>query len=333
MKLRAKKRLLARPDYAGYVKKRIFAQGINLQELWDSLNSGGLFGEGEIIVIERVDELSAASKKILLDILEQWEADTSSKILVFISQAERMDATDPLEGHLIANSRACHVYFPFLTEAEVLAWARGELRRKKIEADGIALDMALEAYSNDLYSWMNLIENLEIYLGGPGRAGVTEVEKLLGISTAREDRIVEEINRAAIGAFAQGRSSGEILGRSLKAAEQLLISSAEGPPGCALRVMRIFADVVYELGVCKAGVYSSRRRHDPDLADLLDRAAGRLDWGGIKRLYSTLLEGERNIKRGLLPPETVLRKFLFDFTESLLSRDRKRTVESGHLTG
>ncbi|MBI4668959.1 MAG: hypothetical protein HY747_07210 [Elusimicrobia bacterium] len=124
LKLRAKERLLSRPDFAGFSKIRMEGAGFDVQSLWEGLNTSDLFSNGEIYIVEKTDRLNAASKRSLLEVLDDFEEKEGiSKIIVFISESDRQDITDPLEGHLLANQNACHIFFPALTEAEALSWA------------------------------------------------------------------------------------------------------------------------------------------------------------------------------------------------------------------
>lgn len=315
LKIRAKDKLLARPDWKGYSIKRAGAKDIDFQELWNLLNSGGLFQEGQIIIIEQCDKFSAASKKTLIDILEKIddEGPMVNKILIFISQKERMDAADPLEGHIMAGPSGCHVFCPVLDENDILSWAKGELRRRRIEVEPKALSQAVTAISTDLYSWMNLINHLELLRESPIGSG--QIASLLGAGTIHEEKLYDDLRLAAFESLSRKTPADQSLKQILGAAEQLTGSSSEGPQETVLKILRLFADGVYELGAAKAGAYSSIYRHHPELADLIRKAAGLWNWDGVKTLYDLLLQAERHIKKGILNPEAALRKFVYDYYE------------------
>ncbi|MBI4668960.1 MAG: hypothetical protein HY747_07215 [Elusimicrobia bacterium] len=149
-----------------------------------------------------------------------------------------------------------------------------------------------------------------------------DFEKILADSSPKEDRLIEAMNETAIGFLCSKQPDEQSLGASLQCLESLWISSPEPPQAVALRVIRVFADAVYELAAAKARVYSSRRKKDLRLASDLNRACYFWDWDGIEALYGVLIEAEFNVKKGLLPPEMAAHKFLRSFVATASVSDR-----------
>ncbi|MBI2070061.1 MAG: hypothetical protein HYT79_05605 [Elusimicrobia bacterium] len=320
LKLRAKERLLARPDCAGFARVRMQGRELDVQELWDSLNSPQLFSSGEIIIIEKVEKIKAADKRSMLEVLEAYfETEAAGKIVVMISEAQRMDVADPLEGFLLANPSAAHVFFPVLTEEDVVSWAKGELRRKNIEVGQESLERIARSYANELYSWANLIKNLELSLGSKKRAEPQDVEMLLADSSPKEDRLLDELSDTAYALLDRSRSAPACLGQALFLSDGLFAAGVEGPQAAALRLMRAFADAVYELGVAKSGTYSSRQKRDYNLGVRLKKAASLWSWESVRKLYSVLIDGEMDLKTGRLAPESAAKKFLMAFTDACVA--------------
>ncbi|MBI4064384.1 MAG: hypothetical protein HY401_08815 [Elusimicrobia bacterium] len=333
LKLRAKERILARSDLAGYSKTHLDGPGLDVGLLWDALSSPQLFTRGEIIIIERADRIGAPAKRSLLEILENWqEGNTASKVIIFISQDDRIDAADPLEGHLMTSPKAYHVFFPVLTENEVVSWAKGEFKRRGLAVSSEIMERAAGAFSNDIYNWINMIRALELCAGPAGEVKLEDAREFLGSFSFQEERILGDFQRLALEALALKKTEEELFGRMTAAMERLLGASPESDQTCVLRALRVFADLVYELGVAKSGVYSSFRKRFPEVYYQLQKAAPLLSWPDIKGFYAALIEAERNIKTGRLEARSAFQEFTAVSARQMAGRSG-RNLGGGPGTG
>ncbi|MBI4370022.1 MAG: hypothetical protein HY547_07320 [Elusimicrobia bacterium] len=317
LKRRARERLIGRPDFKGYARSRFQAPSLNLAALWEKIAGRGLFSMGEVIVLDRVEKLSAANKKSLLELIDRWEESAAQgTILIFVSDSEKKpDPADPLEGRMMASPAACHVFLPELRISEVASWARGELKRRQIEISASALDHACGVLANELHAWNNLIVNLDLSLGIRRRASLEDVTELLEGASIDQERIRRRFYDRALDVMIAKENSGELLCQFLSDVEDIMAKSPQGETPAALGLLRGFADWTYEMGLAKAGGYSSRRKRDPDLDRRLMASAKRWSWDEVIRLYDSLIVAERRIKTGFLPPETVIRQLVLNIFE------------------
>lgn len=296
-KLRVKDRMMALPRFQGFVRTIVSANELKPQDLFDKFSQPQLFNAGEVVVIQQVDRLPAAAKKALLELLEN--PSPGQPVLICMTDNERVDAADPLEGYAFSSPQAAHVFFPILTDMEVMGWAKGELKRKNIEAPPEVLDTVASVYGNELYSWANFIKSLEMYLGDRRKADKKDVETLLNSATPREEAAWRELEQSVF-QMLERDGDGETLAALLGQLEQFIESASDSTESCVIRVYQLLGERVYELASSKAGVVPSRRFPYVSYQGLIRQAAPKWNWEEIKQLYAFVLDGERHMKTGLM---------------------------------
>lgn len=317
LKFRARERLLARDAFKDYAKTKLNPKELDPQALSSHISESTLFGAGEILIFDGIDKIKVVLKQQLLEILDALEEQNDlSKILLFISNNERTDAADPLEGHFLASQLASHIYFPLLTIEEVASWAKGEFKRREIVVSQELLEKVSVVYGNDLYLWSNLLERTALFLAGGKKLSTKDIEELLAASSTQEDILLERLEGVILNALKNGASGDDL--RSLTASlRDFFVATKDPPQTSCIRILWLLSDIVYELGLTKSGSARHRRFVDKK-AMLIKDCAPKINWEKIQDFYKTFLEAERQIKTGALEPTIAIQECLSNLWESLI---------------
>jgi len=263
-------------------------------------------------VLLSADRMPAASKKALLEIWEGRPQDGPVNAAVCISDNDRMDPADPLEGFAMGDKRACYVYFPEFTQEETLAWARGDLKRRGLEIPPQALDEAAGRYGTQLHLWAGFLNRLDLTATARGRVSLEQARAAIEAQSQEAGAAWMQWETVLLEVFSR-RSGPAGLGRLLEAGQNFIEASGETPEYCFLRYLRTAGDRTYEIACLKAAVAPSRAFPYSRWKPALQAAAPRWDWPGLERAYTLLLNGERQLKTGELSGETVWSSWLASF--------------------